>query len=117
MPWVGRAKYDELIRSAIRNETRAMNAENLVDLLRADLERLRQDFNELTRITAGRVPPKLSPEFTKDPFQEDRSLPEIFLTPDPDELGVSGEAILNEIERARVEGEQEEVLEDVLPLE
>lgn len=68
-----------------------MNAEAQVDILRADLERMREDFNELTRITAGRVPPKLSPEFTKDPFQEDRSLPEIYLTPDPDDIDLTVE--------------------------
>ncbi len=72
-------------------EARIRHMDNEADMQRAEIERLRQDFNELSRLTAGRIPPKLAPEFNKDLWAEDKSLPEIFLTPDPDEVGLTVE--------------------------
>lgn len=55
---------------------------------RAELEltRLQDDFKGLVALTAGRVPPKMAPEFTKDPWAEDARLPETFLTPPEEEI-------------------------------
>ena len=55
---------------------------------RAELEltRLQDDFKGLVALTAGRVPPKISPEFTRDPWAEDGRLPETFLTPPEEEI-------------------------------
>jgi|SRR5882724_10221487 len=64
---------------------------------RAELElnRLQDDFKGLVALTAGRIPPKMAPEFNKDPWKEDERLPEIFLTPDDTELygGAAEEAL------------------------
>jgi hypothetical protein len=55
---------------------------------RAELElnRLQDDFKGLVALTAGRIPPKMAPEFTKDLWAEDQRLPETFLTPADEEI-------------------------------
>ncbi len=55
---------------------------------RAELElnRLQDDFKGLVALTAGRIPPKMAPEFTKDLWKEDERLPETFLTPSDAEM-------------------------------
>ncbi len=51
-----------------------------------DLNRLQDDFKGLVALTAGRIPPKMAPEFTKDLWKEDERLPETFLTPGDEEI-------------------------------
>lgn len=89
MPWIGNAKLMEQVAELAKLKAQLAAEENRRERAELELERLRQDFNELTRLTAGRVPPKLAPEFDKDIFREDKTLPEIFLTPDPDEVGLT----------------------------
>lgn len=96
MPWIGNRDFSRWVeeRTDAKVEIAKLEAklsaeENRRERAELELERLRQDFNELTRLTAGRIPPKLAPEFDKDIFREDKNLPEIFLTPDPDEVGLS----------------------------
>lgn len=68
-----------------------------------DYSRLNDDFRGLIALTAGRVPPKLAPQFDKDIFAEDETQPVTFLSPDPDEQLVSGEEILRALDDARSE--------------
>lgn len=68
---------------------------------RAELEfsRLQDDFKGLVALTAGRIPPKLTPQFDKDPWAEDNRLPETFLTPPEEEMyGSEAEAMLPKTE-------------------
>jgi hypothetical protein len=51
-----------------------------------ELDRLRSDFQELVRITSGRVPPRMgTPLLDKDPFAEIKGGDE-YLTPSEDEI-------------------------------
>lgn len=62
-----------------------------------DFQRLQDDFKGLVALTAGRVPPKMAPEFSKDPWKEDERLPETFLTPDDEEIyGAAAEEALKD---------------------
>jgi hypothetical protein len=117
MPWVGNSDFSRWIddKTAAQVEIASLKAKleaetNRRERAELDLERLRQDFNELTRITAGRIPPKLAPEFTKDPWAEDKNQPEIFLTPDPEEIGISVDTaaeLMAQTDGERTEGRNE----------
>src|SRR5690348_17480314 len=79
--------------SALSNELSALKGQLQSEIARReraelDLDRQRDDFNALVRLTAGRVPPKQIPEFNKDIWKDDDSLPEVFLSPDEDEFFV-----------------------------
>lgn len=65
-------------------DARVADLQSRADRAELELDRLRSDFQQLILLTAGRVPPKLSPEFDKDPFAEVDRLVE-YLTPDPEE--------------------------------
>lgn len=75
---------------------------------RAELElsRLNDDFRGLIALTAGRIPPKLAPEFDKDLFEEDTRQAVTFLSPDPDDFGISGEEILQAIDEGRLKDDE-----------
>lgn len=110
MPWIGKEDLEEL-RIDLRNaELKSATLE--VQLAaetsrreRVELEyaRLNDDFRGLIALTAGRVPPRVAPEFDRDPFAEDESRAVTFLSPDPDEELVDAEAILRSIDAARSE--------------
>ena len=114
MPWIGNIDFtrwqDEKTTHRIRiAELEAQLAAEMDRRERAelDLARLNADFKSLVALTAGRIPPKAAPEFDKDLWAEDKNLPTVFLSPDPDELGISGEEILRGIEQERVSAELE----------
>lgn len=71
-------------------ETRLELEKSERERLQLEFDRLQEDFKSLVALTAGKVPPKLKPEFDRDPFQEDTRLPEVFLSPGEDEW--SGDA-------------------------
>ena len=134
MPWIGNRDFtrwqseepalnETIKRLAAENEK--LRRENVAlmhdidmlkvkwdyDLLRAeklelDHARLQDDFKSLVALTAGRIPPKAAPEFDKDIWAEDERQPVVYLSPDPDDIGISGEEILRDIENARMADEQ-----------
>lgn len=109
MPWIGNRDFsrwqDEKVTHRIRiAELEAQLAAETSRRERVELElaRLNDDFRGLIALTAGRVPPKLAPEFDKDIFAEDETKPVTFLSPDPDEVGISGEEVLRTMNDARL---------------
>lgn len=111
MPWIGKEDLKDLNESVRAMEVELATVKAQLDSEksrreRVELEysRLNDDFRGLIALTAGRVPPKIAPEFDKDLFAEDTRQPVVFLSPDPDEPGIDGEAILQAIEEARSEG-------------
>jgi len=84
MRWPGQADLEIKVATLVAQLAAEVDRRDRAEL---ELSRLREDFNELVKLTSGRIPPKLAPDFGgKDPFGEDESIPETFLTPDPDEL-------------------------------
>ena len=113
MTWVGNRDFtrwqDEKTTHRIRiAELEAQLAAETDRRERAelDLARLSADFKSLVAPTAGRIPPKAAPEFDKDIWAEDERQPVVYLSPDPDDIGISGEEILRDIENARMADEQ-----------
>ena len=108
--WLGRVEYDTL-RDALQAheiELATVKAQLSAETTRRekaelDLERLNDDFRGLVALTAGRIPPKLAPDFEKDPWAEDERQPVTFLSPDPDADTVSGEEILRKLNEGRSE--------------
>lgn len=110
MPWIGRDDLDD-IKLDLRNaelKVATLEAQLAAETSRrerVELEyaRLNDDFRGLIALTAGRVPPKVAPEFDRDPFAEDESRPVTFLSPDPDDDVVDAEAILRSLNDGRSE--------------
>ncbi len=109
MPWIGNRDFTRWVEEKSDNKIliaklEAQLAAEVDRRERAELElaRLNDDYRGLIALTAGRIPPKLAPEFDKDIFAEDTTQPETFLSPDPDGIGINGEEILRSIEDARL---------------
>lgn len=86
---ITKAEEAQLVQVRVENATlRAQLDAEVNRRERAELEliRLQDDFKGLVALTAGRIPPKMAPEFTKDLWKEDERLPETFLTPDAAEM-------------------------------
>lgn len=110
MPWVGREEYDELqldianFRVEIATLQAKLDAEtSRRERLELEHARLNDDFRGLIALTAGRIPPKVSPEFDRDPYAEDTTQAVTFLSPDPDADVVDPEEILRALRDARSE--------------
>lgn len=69
-------------------ETRVSDLQSRADRAELELDRLRSDYQQLILLTAGRVPPKLAPEFDRDPWREDPKQLVEYLTPDDDEAAM-----------------------------
>lgn len=86
---ITRAEEAQIVQVRVENATLKAQLDAEVNRReRAELEliRLQDDFKGLVSLTAGRIPPKMAPEFTKDLWKEDERLPETFLTPDDAEM-------------------------------
>jgi hypothetical protein len=99
MIWPGQAK---LMIEVAELKAKLSAEENRRERAELELSRLQDDFKGLVHITAGRVPPRLAPDFGgEDPYREDTSLPETFLTPDPELLEMAdGEAAVEQVAQA-----------------
>lgn len=96
--WPGNVERDVKIASL---EAQLIVEQSRRERAELELDRTRQDFNELVRITAGRVPDRTrSLGLDKDPFAEVIG-EDTYLTPDPDETVIS----LPELERRLAEDE------------
>ena len=95
MRWPGQADLEIKLAELRTQLSSEVDRRERVEL---ELSRLRDDFTELVRITSGRIPPKLAPDFGgRDPFEDDPKIPEVYLTPDPEEIGfASGEEAVTE---------------------
>ena len=104
MPWIGREDLDDLkadLKAAeltvVKLEAQLAAETSRRERVELEHARLNDDFRGLIALTAGRVPPKVAPEFDKDPFAEDTRQPVTFLSPDPDEEFPDAEAILRQL--------------------
>lgn len=110
MPWIGNQDFTRWIdeRSDARVEIAELKAklaaeESRRERAEVELSRLNDDFRGLVALTAGRIPPKLAPEFDKDLFRDDESRPVTYLSPDPDGVGVDVEEVLRGLEATALE--------------
>ena len=108
--WLGRDDYKDMVDSlpAYAVELATLKAQLAAETTRReraelDLARLNDDFRGLVALTAGRIPPKLAPQFEKDLWAEDTTQPVTFLSPDPDAEAVSGEEIIRALNESRSE--------------
>lgn len=84
--WVSTKDYISL-KAEVASLKAQLEAEvNRRERAELDFQRQNEDFKSLVALTAGRVPPKMKPEFDKDPWEEDPRLPETFLTPPDKEI-------------------------------
>lgn len=109
MPWIGNSDFSRWVEEKADSRVRIAELESKLAAEtdrreRAELElaRLNDDFRGLIALTAGRIPPKLAPEFDKDPFAEIEDQAVTFLSPDPDEVGIAGEEILRALDDSRL---------------
>jgi len=89
MPWIGRLEYLNLQVEAAQLRVQLSAEVNRRERAELELARLQDDFKGLVALTAGRVPPRMKPEFERDPFAEDPKQLETYLTPSEEETGMS----------------------------
>ncbi len=108
MAWIGKEDLDELRdeHTAFQIQIAKLEAQlaaetNRRERVELEFARLNDDFRSLVALTAGRVPPKIAPQFDRDPFAEDETQSVTYLSPDPDDVGFDAAAMLRQLENER----------------